>query len=69
MSAQHTPGPLPESVAVEWEATARSLRIEARRARNYESRQIHLRDAADAEAFAARIRAARAAIAKAGGAS
>lgn len=65
MSAtKHTPGPLTEADALYWESTARSLRIEARRARIYESRQIHERDARDADAHAAAIRAA---IAKATG--
>lgn len=46
------------SKATHWEATARSLRTDARQARDYEARQLHLRDAADADAFAARVRAA-----------
>ncbi len=58
MEAKHTPGPLAESDALYWESTARSLRLEGRRSQNYESKQIHERDARACEEHAARIRAA-----------
>ncbi len=48
--------PMSEQDAVHAEATARSERIMAKRARSLESKQIHLRDADAWDDFAGRIR-------------
>lgn len=50
--------PIGESDAIYWEKTAACHRKSAARARDYESRQIYLRDADACEDFAARIRSA-----------
>lgn len=65
-AAQRTPKPLSEADALHWESSARSLRLESKRARTYEAKQLHERDARNADKHAAGIRAA---IAKAGSAA
>lgn len=57
MDSKHVATPLTEADAQYWDATASSLRLEAKRTRNYESKQTHERDAIDADRHAAAIRA------------